>query len=102
MPPVRPAAPTAAVAKAVLKAAPKLPPEKGLAQQYGSYPNIMVVLRLFGEELATEQRGLKELNVCLWSKLEEAAYFAWRAGKHLRPSHLHPKDLLDHLARKHG
>ena len=56
----------------------------------------------FRGELATEQRGSKELNVCPWSKLEGAGHCAWRDGKHLRPSHLHSKDLLDHLARDHG
>ena len=100
--PVRPAAPAVAVAKVVPKAAPKPPPKKGLPQQYGNYSNIRVVLRHFVGELATEQRGSKELNVCPWSKLEGAGHCTWRAVKHLRPSRLHPKDLLDHLAKDHG
>ena len=90
------------MAKAVPKAAPKPPPKKGLPQQYASYSNIRVVLRHFGGELATEQRGSKELNVCPWSKLEGAGHSTWRAGKHLRPSRLHPRDLVDHLAKDHG
>ena len=102
VPPVRPAAPAVAVVKAVPKVAPKPPQKKGLLQQYGSYSNIRVVLRHFEGELAAQQRGSKELNVCPWSKLEGAGYWTWRGGKHLRPSRLHPKDLLDHLARDHG
>ena len=102
VPLVRPAAPTAAVAKTVPKAAPKPPHKKGLPKRYGSYTNISFVLRHFGGELATKQCGSQELNVCPWSQLEGASHCAWRAGKHLRPSHLHPKDLLDHQARDHG
>ena len=48
------------------------------------------------------QRGSKELNVCPWSTPEGPSHCSWRAGKHLRPARLHPKDLLDHLARDHG
>ena len=55
-----------------------------------------------GGELATEQCGSGEVNVCPWSHLEGASHCTWRAGKHLRPSRLHPKDLLDHLAKDHG
>ena len=90
------------VAKAVLKAAPKPPTKKGLPDQYGNYTNIRYVLRHFGGELATEQRGSKELNICPWSKPEGAGHCSWRAGKKRRPAHLQPKDLLDHLARDHG
>ena len=99
---IRPAAPAAAAAKAVSKVAPKAPPKKGLPHQYGNYTNITFVLRRFGGELATEQRGLNELNVCPWSRLEGAGHRARWAGKNLRPSHLHPKDILDHLARDQG
>ena len=72
--PVRPAAPPAAVAKPVLKAAPKPPPKKSNPHQYGNYTNISYVLRHFGGELATEQCGSKELNVCPWSLLEGAGH----------------------------
>ena len=102
VPPVRPAAPPAAVAKPVPKAASKLPPKKSHPHQYGSYTNIRYVLRHFRGELATEQLGSKELNVCPCSRLEGAGHCSWRAGKHCRPAHLHPKDLLDHLMRDHG
>ena len=74
----------------------------GLPQQFGSYSNIRVVLRHFGRGLSTEQRGSGELNVCPWSKLEGAGHCTWWAGKHLRPSRFHPKDLLDHMAKDHG
>ena len=102
LPPASPAAPTAAVSKAVPKAAPQPLLKKGLLQQDGSYTNIRFLLRHFRGELATEQRGSNELNVCPWSKLEAASHCAWRAGKHLRQSHLRPKDLLDHLGRVQG
>ena len=72
--PVGPAAPPAAVAKAVPKAALKPPPKKGLPNRYGNYTNIRYVLRHCGGELAREQRGSKELNVCPWSKLEGAGH----------------------------
>ena len=77
------------------------PPQKGLPQQYGSYSNIRVVLRHFRGELATEHRGSKELNVFPWSQLEGVGHYTWRAGKHLRPRRLHPRDLLDHVAKDH-
>ena len=64
VPPVRPAAPPATVAKPVPKTAPKPPPKKSPSNQYGSYTNIRYMLRHFGGELATEQRGSKEINVC--------------------------------------
>ena len=64
VPPVRPAAPPAAVAKLVPKTAPKPPHKKSPPHQYGSYTNIRYVLLHFGAELATEQRGSKEINVC--------------------------------------
>ena len=63
VPPVRSAAPTAVVEKAVTKVAPKPPPKKGHPQKYGRYSNIRVVLRHFGGELATEQCGSKDFNV---------------------------------------
>ena len=42
------------------------------------------------------------INVCPWSRLDGAGHCSWRAGKHCRPTHLHPRDLLDHLQRDHG
>ena len=45
---------------------------------------------------------MSEVNVCARSKLEGAAHCLWRAGRHVKPSHLNPKDLLDPLARDHG
>ena len=99
--PVRPAAPAVAVVRAVRKAEPKPPPKKGLPQRYGNYSNIKVVLQHFGGLLATEQQGSSELNVCPWFKLERAGHCTWRAGRHLKPSRLHPKDLLDHVAKEH-
>ena len=84
------------------KAAPKPPPKKGLSGPYGNYTNIRVVLQHFGGRLVGEQRGTGELNVCPWSQLEGAGQCPWRAGRHLKPSRLHPKDLHDHLARGHG
>ena len=73
-----------------------------LGQQYGNYTNIRLVLRHFGGQLATEQRGTSELNVCPWSKREGAGHCEWRADRQLKPSRLHPKDLLDYLAKDHG
>ena len=102
VPPVRPTSPPAAVAKPVPKTAPKPPPKKSPSHQYGSYTTIRYVLRHFGGELATEQRGSKEINVCPWSWLDGAGRCSWRAGKHCWPTHLHPRDLLDHLLRDHG
>ena len=99
MPTVRPAAPPAAVAKPVPKTAPKPPPKRSPPPHYGSYTNIRYVLRHFGGELATEQRGSKVINVCPWSRLDGAGHCSWRAGKQCRPAHLHPRDLLDHLQR---
>ena len=64
VPPVRLAAPPAPAAKPVPKTSPKLPPKKSPQTQYGSYTNIRYVLRLFGGERATEQRGSKVINVC--------------------------------------
>ena len=63
--------------------------------QYGGYANIRYVLQHFGGDLATEQRGSKAINVCPWSRLDGAGHCSWKAGKHCRPAHLHPKDLLD-------
>ena len=64
VPPVRPAAPPAAVAKPLPKTAPKPPPKRSPPPQSGSYANIRYVLRHFGGDLATEQRGSKGINVC--------------------------------------
>ena len=102
VPPVRPAAPPAAAAKPAPKAAPKPPPKRSPPPQYGSYANIRYVLRHFGGDLATEQRGSKVINVCPWSRLDGAGHCSWKAGKHCRPAHLHPRDVLDHLQRDHG
>ena len=74
VPPVRPAAPQAAVAKPVPKAAAKRPHKKSHPHQYGSYINIRYMLRHFAGELATGQRGSKALNVCPWSRLERAGH----------------------------
>ena len=68
---------------------------------YGSYSNMSVVLQHFGEHLTTDQRGVSDVNVCPWSGLEGAGQCPWRASHHLKPSHLNPRDLLDHLARDH-
>ena len=97
VPPVRPAAPPAAAAKPGSKGAPKPPPECSPPPQCGSYSKIRYVLQHFGRELATEQRGSKVINVCLRSRLDGAGHCSWIAGKHCRPAHLHPGDLLDHL-----
>ena len=102
LPPVRPAALPAAAARPAPKAAPKPPPKRSPPPQYGSYTNILYVLQHFGGELATEQRGSKVINVCPGSRLDGAGHCSWRAGKHCRPAHLHPTDLLDHLQRDHG
>ena len=102
VPPLCPAAPLVAVAKPVPKKAPKPPPKKSSSYQYGSDTNIRYVLRHFGGKLATEQRGSKEINVCPWSQLDGADQCSWRAGKHCRPTHPHPRDLLDHLRRDQG
>ena len=97
VPPVRPAASPAAAARQAPKAAPKPPPERSPPPQYGAYANIRYVLQHFGGDLATEQRGTKTINVCPWSRLDGAGHCTWRAGTHCRPTHLHPKDLLDHI-----
>ena len=102
VPPVRPAAPPAAAARHAPKAAPKPPPKRGQPPQYGGYANIRYVLQHFGGDLATEQRGTKTINVCPWSRLDGAGHCTWRAGTHCRPTHLHPKDLLDHIQRDHA
>ena len=57
------------------------------------------MLQHFGGDLATEQCGTKTINVCPWSRLDGAGHCTWRAGTHCRPTHLHPKDLLDHIQR---
>ena len=102
VPPVRPAAPPAAVARQASKAAPKPPPKRGQPPQYGGYANIRCVLQHFGGDLATDQRGTKTINVCPWSGLDGAGHCTWKAGTHCRPTHLHPKDLLDHIQRDHA
>ena len=84
------------------KAAPKPPPKRSPPPQYGAYANIRYVLQHFGGDLATEQRGSKAINVCPWSRLDGAGHCTWKAGKHCRPAHLYPKDLLDHLQRDHA
>ena len=61
--------PLVAVAKPFAKTAPKPPPQKSSYHQYGSYTSIRYVLRHFGGELATEQRGLREINVSLFERL---------------------------------
>ena len=101
VPPVRPAAPPAAAAKQAPKAAPKPPPKRSPPPQYGAYVNIRYVLRHFGGDLATDQRATKTINVCPWSRLDGAGHCTWKAGTHCRPTHLHPKDLLDHIQRDH-
>ena len=102
VPPVRPASLLGAAARPALKAAPKLPPKRSPPPQYGAYANIRYVLQHFGGDLATEQRGSKTINVCPWSRLDGDGHCTWRAGKHCRPTQLHPKDLLDHIQRDHA
>ena len=102
VPPVRPAAPPAAAARQAPKAAPKPPPKRGQPPQYGGYANIRYVLQHFGGDLATEQRGTKTINVCPWSRLDGAGHCTWKAGTNCRPTHLHPKDPLDHIQRDHA
>ena len=102
VPPVWPAASPAAAARQAPKAAPKLPPKRSPPPQYGAYANIRYVLQHFGGDLATEQRGTKTINVCCWSWLDGVGHCTWKAGKHCRPTHLHPKDLLDHIQRDHA
>ena len=70
VPRVRPTALVVAVAMAVPTAALKPPSKKGLSVPYGSYSNIRVVLKHFRGHLATEQRGVSDVNVCPWSKVE--------------------------------
>ena len=102
MPPVRPAASEAAVARLAPKAAPNPPPKRSPPPQYGAYANIWYVLQHFGGALAREQLGSKTINVCPWSRLDGAGHCTWRADKHCRPTHLQPKDLLDHIQRDHA
>ena len=42
------------------------------------------------------------INVCPWSRLDGAGRCSWCARKHCRPTHLHPRNPLDHLLRDHG
>ena len=72
VPQVRPAAPVVFVAKAVQKGVPKPAPMKDLSLPYSSYSNIWVVLKQFEGHVATEQRGVSNVKVCPWSKLEGA------------------------------
>ena len=102
VPPVRPAASLATAARPAPKAAPKPPPKRSPQPQYGAYANIPYVLQHFGSDLAKGRRGTKTINVCLWSQLHGAGHCTWRAGKHCRPTHLHPKDLLDHIQPDHA
>ena len=102
VPPVRPAASLAAAARQAPIAAHKLPPKRSPPPQYGAYANIRYVLQHFGGDLATEQRGTKTINVFPWSRLDGAGNCTWRAGTHCWPTHLHPKDLLDHIQRGHA
>ena len=83
-------------------AAPKPRPKRSPPPQYGSYGNIWYALQHFGDNLATEQRGSKAINVCPWSWLDGAGHCSWKAGKHCRPTHLHPRYLLHHLQRDHA
>ena len=91
VPPVWPAAPSAAAARQAPKVAPRPPPKRVPRPQYGGYTNIRYVLQHFGGDLATEQRWTKTINVCPWSRLDGAGHCMWKAGKHCRPTHLHPK-----------
>ena len=100
--PIRHTASPAAAAKLAPKAAPKPPPKRSPPLQYGTYANIRYVLQHFGGDLATEQRGSKAINVCPWSWPDGAGHRTWRAGKHCRPAHPHPKDLLDGLQPDHA
>ena len=84
------------------KQRPSRRPRAAPPPQYGAYVNIRYVLQHFGGDLATEQRGSKTINVCPWSRLDGAGHCTWRAGKHCRPTHLHPKDPLDHIQRDHA
>ena len=102
VPPVLPAASPAAAARQAPKAAPKPPPKRSPPPQYGAYAKIRYVLQHFGGDLATEQRGTKTINVCPSSRLDGAGHCTWRAGTHCRPTHLYPKDLLDHIQRDHA
>ena len=102
VPLVRPAASPAAAARPASNAAPTPPPKRSPPPQYGAYAIIRYVLQYFGGDLAVEQRGSKTINVCPWSRLDGAGHCTWRAGKHCRPTHLHPKDLLDHIQRDHA
>ena len=85
VPPVRPAAPPAAVAKPVRKVAAKPPPKKSHPHQYGNFANIRYVPRLFAGELATEQRGSKEIYVCPWFRLEGAGHCSWEPASTAGP-----------------
>ena len=100
--PVRPAASPATAARLVPKAAPKPPPKRSPQPQYGAYANILYVLQHFGGDLAMEQRWSETINVCHWSRLDGAGHCTWRARKHCRPTHCHPRDLLDHIQRDHA
>ena len=102
VPPVQPAASLATAARPAPQAAPKPPPKRSPTPQHDAYANIRYVLQHLRGDFATEQRGSKAINVCPSSRLDGAGHCTWRAGKHCRPAHLHPKDLLDDLQRDHA
>ena len=102
VPPVQLATTLAAAARQAPKAAPKPPPKRGQPPQYGGYANIRYVLQHFGGDLATEQHGTKTIKVRPWSRLDGAGHCTWKASTHCWPTHLHPKDLLDHIQRDHA
>ena len=43
-----------------------------------------------------------DMNVCPWSTLEVAGRCEWRAERHLRPSHLNPRDFWTAWERTMG
>ena len=70
-------------------------------------PTSMATIPAFGTSCGASEANWprnrsKEVNVCPWSRLEGVRRCSWRAGKHCRPTHLHPGNLLDHLLRDHG
>ena len=101
VPPVRSEAPAAAVAKAVQKAATKPPPKPPPPPvwQLHQYQVRAAALQGRAGHGAAWVEGAQRLTLV---KARGGGLCAWRAGNLLRPAHLHPKDLLDHLARDHG
>ena len=65
-------------------------------------PTFRTCCSTLAANLATEQHGSKVINVCPWFRLDGAGHCSWKGGKHCRPAHLHPRDLLEHLQRDHG